>query len=188
MDIRFLGKKMAVTDGMQEHFKEKLSRLEKYAPQIVESHVVLKKQKYGYEAEITLLSKNFRAYGEGKDKANVYTAIDQAYDRVEKQLKRHREKVKMHYKGHNVEAKVPKLRAAKEVNRLPRGEARGARPFIIPSDEFAVKPMSPEEASMQLAISGRSFLVFLNASTQQVNVLYVLSDGNHGLVEPKAAL
>ncbi len=186
MDIRFSGKKMSVTDGMQEHFKGKLLRLEKYAPKIVESHVVLKKEKYGFEAEITLLSKHFRAYGAGKDKANVYTAIDQAYDRVEKQLKKHRDKEKMHYKGHSVEAKVPKLRAAKEANALPRGEARGMRPMIIPSDEFAVKPMSPEEASLQLAVNGRSFLVFLNAGTQQVNVLYVLSDGNHGLVEPKA--
>ncbi len=90
MDIRFSGMKMTVTQGMQSHFKDKILRLDKYAPKIVESHIVLKKQKYGYEAEIILLSKNFRACGQGKDKENVYTAIDQAYDRVEKQLKRHR--------------------------------------------------------------------------------------------------
>ena len=184
MDIRFSGKKMSVTEGMQSHFKEKLSRLDKYAPKIVESHVILKKEKYGFEAEITLLSKNFRAYGEGKDKANVYTAIDQAYDRVEKQLKKHREKVKMHHKGHSEEAKVPKLRAVKELNRIS-GSLAGGKPLIIPSDEFAVKPMSPEEASMQLALGDKPFLVFVNAGTQQVNVLYTLSDGNHGLVEPK---
>ncbi len=177
---------MSVTDGMQDHFKEKLIRLEKYAPKIVESHVVLKKEKYGFEAEITLLSKSFRAYGEGKDKANVYTAIDQAYDRVEKQLKKHREKEKMHHKGHGDEAKVPKLRAVKEINRISRPDQTGGYPRIIPSDEFAMKPMSPEEASMQLVLSDRNFLIFLNAATQKVNVIYILSDGNHGLVEPKS--
>lgn len=184
MDIRFSGMKMSVTQGMQEHFKDKILRLDKYAPKIVESHIVLKKQKYGYEAEIILLSKNFRACGQGKDKENVYTAIDQAYDRVEKQLKRHREKEKSHHTGDR-EVKVPKVRAAREANTLSRAERASGQPMIIPSDEFLVKPMDVEEASMQLALSSKSFIVFSNASTKKVNVLYKLSDGNHGLVEPK---
>lgn len=184
MDIRFSGMKMTVTQGMQSHFKDKILRLDKYAPKIVESHIVLKKQKYGFEAEIILLSKNFRAVGQGKDKENVYTAIDQAYDRVEKQLKRHREKEKSHHLGGR-EVKVPKVRAAKDVNSLSRAERASGRPMIIPSDEFSVKPMDVEEASMQLVLSSKTFIVFLNASTKKVNVLYKLSDGNHGLVEPK---
>ena len=184
MDIRYSGMKMTVTQGMQSHFKDKLFRLEKYAPKIVESHVVLKKQKYGFEAEITLLSKNFRACGQGKDKENVYTAIDQAYDRVEKQLKRHREKVKSHHLGGG-EAKVPKVRVAKEINRLSKADQQSGKPMIIPSDEFAVKPMMVEEASLQLDMGRKSFIIFANASTKKINVLYKLSDGNHGLVEPK---
>ncbi|MBP9865007.1 MAG: ribosome-associated translation inhibitor RaiA [Candidatus Omnitrophica bacterium] len=184
MDIRFSGMKMTVTQGMQSHFKDKILRLDKYAPKIVESHIVLKKQKYGFEAEIILLSKNFRACGQGKDKENVYTAIDQAYDRVEKQLKRHREKEKSHHAGGS-EVKVPKVRTAKEMNTLSRAERASGQPMIIPSDEFSVKPMDVEEASMQLELSRKSFIVFSNASTKKVNVLYKLSDGNHGLVEPK---
>jgi len=185
MDIRFSGMKMTVTQGMQSHFKDKILRLDKYAPKIVESHIVLKKQKYGFEAEIILLSKNFRACGQGKDKENVYTAIDQAYDRVEKQLKRHREKEKSHHKGGDGELKVPKVRAAKDVNSLSRADRASDLPIIIPSDEFSVKPMDVEEASMQLVLSSKAFIVFSNASTKKVNVLYKLSDGNHGLVEPK---
>jgi len=184
MDIRFSGMKMTVTQGMQSHFKDKILRLDKYAPKIVESHIVLKKQKYGYEAEIILLSKNFRAVGQGNDKENVYTAIDQAYDRVEKQLKRHREKEKSHHAGGG-EVRSPKVRAAKEANTLSRAERASGRPMIIPSDEFSVKPMDVEEASMQLVLSSKQFIVFSNASTKKVNVLYKLSDGNHGLVEPK---
>ncbi len=184
MDIRFSGMKMTITQGIQAHFKDKLSRLDKYSPKIVESHVVLKKQKYGYEAEITLLSKNFRACGQGKDKDNVYTAIDQACVRLEKQLKRHREKVKMHHAGGS-EIQIPKLRTAREINALSRAERGSGRPMIIPSDEFAVKPMAAGEASLQLSLSPKPFLVFLNAGTKKVNVIYKLSDGNHGLVEPK---
>ena len=83
------------------------------------------------------------------------------------------------------EVKVPKVRTAKEVNTLSREDRASGQPMIIPSDEFAVKPMDVEEASMQLALSRKPFIVFFNASTKKVNVLYKLSDGNHGLVEPK---
>ncbi len=96
MDIRYVGKNLRVTEGMKDHLHEKLVKLEKYAPRLVESHVVLKKEKYLYETEITLLAKNWRAYGEGVSKENIYTAIDQAYVRIEKQLKKYREKVKQH--------------------------------------------------------------------------------------------
>ena len=97
MDIRFVGKHLAVTEGMKEHLRGKLSKLEKYAPRLVESHVVLKKEKYIFEAEITLLAKNFHAYGDGRRKENIFAAIDVAYGRIEKQLKKFREKIKEHH-------------------------------------------------------------------------------------------
>ena len=80
---------------------------------------------------------------------------------------------------------MTKVRAAKEANALSRADRAAGRPMIIPSDEFSVKPMDVEEASMQLVLSSKSFIVFSNASTKKVNVLYKLSDGNHGLVESK---
>lgn len=98
MDVTFTGKKLSVTAGIKDHIREKLARLEKYSPRLVESHVILKKEKYLYETEITLLASRFYAYGKGASKENIYTAIDQAYARIEKQLKRYREKVKDHHK------------------------------------------------------------------------------------------
>ena len=74
MNIRFSGKNLSVTAGMKEHLEEKLGKLDKYAPRLVESHVILKKEKYVFIAEITLLAKNLRAYGEGRSKENVFTA------------------------------------------------------------------------------------------------------------------
>ncbi len=98
MDIRFIGKNLTITEGMKDHLREKLSKFEKYAPRLVESHAVLKKEKYLFGAEITLLAPNFHAYGESLRKDNIYAAIDQAYMRVEKQLKKYREKIKDHHK------------------------------------------------------------------------------------------
>ena len=83
---------------MKDHLREKLSKFERYAPRLVESHVILKKEKYLFEAEITLLAKHLKACGKARAKENIYAAIDQACDRVEKQLKKFREKIKDHHK------------------------------------------------------------------------------------------
>lgn len=180
MDIRISGKNLTVSTGIQDHLKEKIAKFEKYAPRLVDAHAILKKEKYLFEAEITLLAKNFRAYGEGTSKENIYSAIDEAYTRVEKQLKKFREKVKDHHKTDGEKSDNLKARAS------ARSEAasRKSRPRIVMSAEFAVKPMSAEEASLQLELSGNPFLVFLNAATKQVNVIHLREDGNHGLIEP----
>ena len=96
MDIRITGKNLAVTDGIKDWVQRKVPKLEKYLPRIVESHVIVKKEKYFYVAEITILAKHHRVFGEGQDKDNLYTAIDLACDRVAKQLKKYREKIKSH--------------------------------------------------------------------------------------------
>lgn len=181
MDIRFMGHNLSVTEGMKEHMRGKLEKFIRYAPRLVESHVVLKKEKYRFEAEVTLLAKNLRAYGEGMSKENIYTAIDQACTRVEKQLKKFREKVKDHksYK-----------RTVTTASETPKGKANLAspgfrKPFIVDSDAFAPKPMSVEEASLQLELSEDGFLVFLNSESRVVNVIAKREDGDHELIAPR---
>ena len=180
MDIRVAGKNIAVTEGMKEHLRGKLSKFEKYAPRLVESHVVLKKEKYLFWAEITLLTRHLRAYGEASSKENIFAAIDQAYLRVEKQLKKFREKLKDHHKHGKAGAKIAAM--------IPNPEAEESRedaPQIIRSRVFvAPRPLFPEDAGVQLRDSAKPFLVFQNASTQKVNVIFKREDGHYGLIEP----
>ncbi len=184
MDIRFQGKNLAVTEGMKDHLRDKLSRFEKYAPRLVEAHVVLNKEKYFFEAEVTLLAKNLRAYGESRSKENIYGAIDLACARVEKQLKKYREKVKDHHKGAEVDKPAGRIRRTKPARVREEGELPPDRPRIVTAKSFAPKPMSAGEASLQLELIKDSFLVFQNAVTQKVNVIFKREDGNHGLIEP----
>ena len=181
MDIRFSGQNLKITEGMKEHLEERLPKLEKYAPRIVEAHVFLKKEKYILKAEITLSAKNFHAFGLGEAKDNIFTAMDEAYERVEKQLKKFRAKSKDHHKKSSKEsAKAARaLGMIEEESILPEDH-----PKIVRSSAFAVKPMSVEEASLQLEISPEPFLVFLNQNTNIVNVIHKRRDGNHGLIEP----
>ena len=184
MDIRFLGKNLAISQGIRDHMREKITKLEKYAQRLLSSHVVLRKEKYLYDAQITLLTKNFQAYGEACRKENIYAAIDQACERVEKQLKKFREKVKDHHK----ESSPKTLRPAARSGPGPSGEEVLAprKPAILDSRAFvAPKPMSAEEASLQLEIVPDPFHVFLNARTRKVSVIFKREDGNHGLIEPE---
>jgi len=182
VDIRFTGQNLKITEGMKAHLEERLPKFEKYAPRIIEAHIFLKKEKYVYEAEITLLAKNLRAFGKGSAKENVFVAMDEAYERVEKQLKKFRAKAKDHHKKTGKDS----VRVAKALG-LVETEAvlAGDRPKVVRSPDFAPKPMSVEEASLQLEISPETFVVFLNQNTDAVNVIYKRKDGNHGLIEPR---
>ncbi|HOW87206.1 MAG TPA: ribosome-associated translation inhibitor RaiA [Candidatus Omnitrophota bacterium] len=181
MDIRFSGQNLKITDGMKEHLADRLPKFEKYAPRLVEAHVFLKKEKYIFKAEITLSAKNFHAFGVGEAKDNIFAAMDEAYARVEKQLKKFRAKAKDHHKKNlKGSAKVARALGMIETETvLPEGH-----PKIVRSSAFAAKPMSVEEASLQLEISPQSFLVFMNQNTETINVIHKLKDGNHGLIEP----
>ncbi len=181
MDIRFSGKNLKITQGMKEHLEARLPKFEKYAPRLVEAHVFLKKEKYIYIAEITLAAKDFHAFGKGEAKDNIFAAMDEAYERVEKQLKKFRAKTKGHHKknskGVSKIARAFGLIEAESI--LPEDH-----PEIVRSSAFAPKPMSVEEASLQLEISPENFLVFMNQNTNTVNVIHKRKDGNHGLIEP----
>ena len=181
MDIRFSGQNLKITAGMKEHLEERLPKFEKYAPRIVEAHIFLKKEKYIFKAEITLAAKDFHAFGMGEAKDNVFAAMDEAYERVEKQLKKFRSKSKGHHnKSAKTSAKIARALGMIETESLLPDN----HPKIVRSPAFAVKPMSVEEASLQLEISPEAFLVFMNQNTNIVNVIHKRKDGNHGLIEP----
>ncbi len=185
MKTSYSGKNFTVTGGMKEHLNEKMSKLDRFGTKLVESHVVLKKERYVFEAEITLLGKNLRVFGDGKSKENIYTAIDLAASRIETQLKKVRGKVKRHHRGLAPETPAPKVELAEKLNSA-RGESVPDRPGIIASDAYESKPLSAEEASTQLELSNDIFFVFLNAKTKKTNVIYKRTDGNHGLIEPNS--
>ena len=167
---------------MKEHLGERLSKLEKYAPRLVDAHIFLKKEKYLFNTEITVLAKGLRAFGEGSSKANIFAAMDEAYDRIVKQLKKYRARRKDHHKK---EEKMS-LQETRALETLESGSAlKSTRPRVVRTKDFAPKPMSVEEASLQLELSEVEFLVFLNSLNDRVSVLYKRQDGNHGLIEPE---
>ena len=110
----------------------------------------------------------------------MYSAIDQVMDKIETQVKRHLSKTRDHRSDSIRNEEDQSIEESDEVASVAQDEP------VILSEEMISKPMDPEEAAIQLDFSRRGFLVFRNAKSREINVIYKRGDGNLGLVEPRS--
>ncbi len=166
-------KNLEPSDSLKDYVTNKLNRMDKLMDNTAEAQVVLSVEKIRHYTEIRL--KGDRLNIVCREKASdMYSAIDLALDKLEKQLKKQKEKIKNHRQSKGGES-------VRDMN--PGAELEIETPEIhIQSIEY--KPMDIEEASMQLELTSDNFLVFTNARTNRVNVLYRRKNGDLGLIEP----
>ena len=181
VNITFRG--MESTESLKSYVKERIEHVEKYFDRSVEAHAVLSLERYLHHADITIQAGSYLLRGKTRSE-DMYKSIDEAVDKIEKQLKRYKDKLKSTKRGREDEST---LRGHHQVFAAPaehdEGEAWTEGPKVIRSDEFSVKPMSVEEAIMQMDLLNNEFLVFTNAKTSDVNVVYRRKDGHFGLIE-----
>jgi len=175
MDISVTFRHLESTDALRDYAREKVSRIKKYVGTPADVAVVLSLEKHRHQAEITLNTNGITVNAKDVTE-DMYAAIDLAVDKLERQVKKHKEKIKDHKPAewtarYNIVSSEPAL------------PAQGER--IIKTESIFIKPMSVDEAIMQIDVMNNDFLVFTNAQTQKVNVLYRRRDGNLGLIEPE---
>jgi putative sigma-54 modulation protein len=180
MQVNITFRNMFATDALRTHVQDKLSRVvDKYLDQVTEAHVTLSLERYLHQADVNLHAGHFHVRGKEKSE-DMYASIDMAIDRIERQLKKHKDRLKSHRPTHIHQAGPVRVRyevfAAKDFDGLP--------PELIRSDEFLAKPMSVEEALVQMDLLDNDFLVFTRPETAAVNVIYRRQDGNFGLIAP----
>ena len=165
------------SDQLKDYVTSKLDRKDKLLDNPAEAQVVLSVEKIRHYTEIRL--KGDRLNIVCREKASdMYSSIDLALDKLEKQLKKQKEKIKNHRPNKGADS-VREMNP--EVN--PTAEAAPDMPEIrIESIDY--KPMDIEEAGMQLELTDDNFLVFTNSRTNQVNVIYRRKNGGLGLIEP----
>ncbi|MEK6681206.1 MAG: ribosome-associated translation inhibitor RaiA [Nitrospirota bacterium] len=177
MQVIVNGRHMEVTDALRGYAETKLKRIEKYLLKPTEAIVTLSVQKYRHNAEILIKVDGFLIQAEDETE-EMYSAIDKVMDKIERQVKRYKEKLQdKHHKnsGENIKASPAQLGVVEEEGSLPK---------IIKTKRFALKPMLPDEAVMQMDLLHKDFFVFTNAADNRVNVIYRRKDGNIGLIEP----
>lgn len=175
MQVTVTFKHMNSTEALRSYAAEKSERLAKYLVEPVEVHWFLSVEKIRHIAEATIVAKDvsIKACEVAED---MYSAIDMALEKLEKQVRKHKEKVKNHKLGDTEATMYPPADVYKGEPQSPR---------IIETENMFVKPMSVEEATLQLGVSKGNFLVFTDSVTGRINVLYRRGDGNFGLIEAR---
>ena len=184
MQVNITFRNMFATDALRNHVQEKLSKVvDKYLDKVTEAHVTLSLERYLHHADINLHAGHFHVRGKERSE-DMYASIDLAIDKIERQLKKHKERLRSHRPAH-VHAHGP-VRVRYEVFSATE-EIEGMGPEVIRTNEFLAKPMSVEEALMQMDLLNNDFLVFTKPQSQDVNVIYRRKDGNFGLIGPGAS-
>jgi putative sigma-54 modulation protein len=168
---------MEADEGVKAYVKGKVKKLQKYIENPREVHVVLSVEKFRHIAEITIVGNGGTFNSKGRDN-DLYAAIDQTVDKMERQIRERREKVRR--KRASSSSKIP-LTLGERIDE--RGE-EGDAPIPIQRKRTIAKPMSLDEAVFQLALSKKDFLVFINSDSGQMNVVCRSKDGNYEWVEP----
>ena len=174
MKVIVSGKNLEVTDALKDTVISKLERFGKYFRDDIEAQATLSVEKNRQIIEITIPINGtiLRAEEETED---MYNTIDSAIDKLYKQMEKHKTKLERRYHGHNT------IRFEQIPNISKENEEKLK---IVKTKKFAIKPMDPEEAVLQMDLLGHSFFVFSNADTDEVNVVYRRKDGDYGLIEP----
>lgn len=168
-------KNLDPSDHLKAYVREKLDRFDRLLDNPAEANVVLSVEKFRHIAEINISGDRLNIIG--KEEINdMYSAIDMVLDKLEKQIKKGKQKIREH--------RTASKFSIKEISNteLMPSEDDAEPEIMVRNIEY--KPMDIEEALMQMDLVKDSFLVFTNAHTDRVNVLYRRKDGHYGLIQP----
>lgn len=180
MQINITARHLVLTDAIADYVNKKVEKCQRYFDHLVWAQVILSVEKYRQVAEIIIhaAKTTFRAQEESID---LYAAIDLAVDKIEKQLRKYKEKFKIHRKS-----KTGSLPAKGRSSRnLEYSESKESKHLITEIKRFNVKPVSVDEAIREMNLMEYNFFMFLNPNTSQINVVYRKENGSYGLIEPE---
>ncbi len=174
MNYIISGKNIDVTEGLKQAIYDKLGRLEKFFAKDTNAQVTLSVEKERQKIEVTIPMKGHIIRAE-QVSDDMYVSIDMVAEIIERQVVRYKKKLI----DQNQDAVYFQERFIEEED-YEDDEIQ-----IIRSKRFAVKPMYPEDACVQMELLGHSFYVFRNAETDEVNVVYKRKGNTYGLIEPE---
>lgn len=195
MNITFRG--IESTEALKIHLENRVSHLEKYFDRAIDAQAVLSFERYLQNADITIHAGQYVLRGRVKSE-DMYKSIDEAVDKIEKQLKRYKGRMRAthlkaasHFAAFRVRNDI--IEVPQETESLETPEVRSAQeteaeewrngPKIVTSHEIMAEAMTVDEAIMQMELADYDFRIFTNAETGLMNVLYRRKDGHMGLLE-----
>lgn len=186
MQVSITGKNVDITDPLRHHVEKKLTHVKKYFDGILHAHVVMAVEKHRHSAEMAIHANGITMHGE-ESTGDMYSSVDKVIDKIERQLRRYKSKLRSHRhvpRESSEEEEGESLQVRIDVLDAEDVESAVETPRVIKTNRFAIKPMSLDEAVMQMDLLHQDFLVYRDSRSSRVSVLYRRNDGNYGLIEP----
>ena len=174
MNLVISGKNLDITEGLRSAIEEKIGKLERYFTDTTEVHVTLSTEKNRQKIEITIPMKGSIIRAE-EVSSDMYVSIDLVEEVIERQLRK--------YKNKLIDKEQNAAHLSQSFIEADKFEDEDIQ--IIRTKKFAMKPMDPEEACVQMELIGHNFFVFRNSETDEVNVVYKRKGNTYGLIEPE---
>lgn len=205
MNITF--RQFGASDSLKEYAREKVDRVNRLLDRAGEAHVVLSLERHLHHADITIHSGSWVLRGREKSE-DMYASIDLAMDKIERQLRRYKDKLKSHHGREKVhhrqdlmnqlsrvrhavfempgddEANAPQTSTEAQASTPQADPAQAESPRMLRTTHLTVKQLKVEDAVMQMNLMNNDFYVFHNVETNAMSVLYRRKDGQYGLIEP----
>ncbi len=159
----------------KEYVEERLNKLKRYIDNPVDAHVILSVEKFRNSAEINLTANGLNINSKEEEK-DMHLAIDNAIEKIERQLKKHKEKIRGFKGNHGPRESADGEAAGDEGDGSPQSK-------VVETRKIVLKPMSIEDAVMEMETSKNRFVIYLDSFTENVNVIYRRDDGRFALME-----
>lgn len=181
LPIKVTGRHVSITPAIKDYAVKKVEGLHLDYPKIIEAQVILNVEKYRQSAEIILVCGNHITIEATAETDDMYGSIDQVISKIAQQMRKYKTKI---MRQHRPRKQVVRHLDEQVLSIEGFDEDEASEPTVIHSEKYPVKPMFVDEAVLQLEMSSRQFVVFLNAKSEKVNVLYRRKSQDFGLIEP----
>jgi len=173
MKVKIVHRHTAPSDAVRRYVLHKTEALERYYDRIISVDVVLSHDRERRSADFHAHLTNRKMIAAHEETSDIYASIDKAVGRLKRQLVKYKDQLRDN-RGSSTDSVQPADLGA----RVDHKE-------IVRKDTYFHKPMTPDEAALQLEAIEKGFLVFIDAETDQVSIIYHLRDGNYGLIAPR---
>jgi len=175
MKFNIIGRKMTVNEKKEEYITKKIGKLDKFFKTEPEARIVIGSVKDKEYIEATIYSDGVIVRAEA-EQDDIFSAIDKAVDIIERQIRKNKTKLEKKIKRDSLSDNT--LLSGELFSDEENGEFK-----IVKTKRFSVKPMSVQEAILQMNLLGHNFYVFKNEETDEMNVVYKRNDGNFAVIE-----
>jgi len=194
--IQVTGRHVSVTEAMKEYCRRRLACLHLDYPKIIEVQIIMDVQKYRHTAEVVLHCSNHITLEASAESNDMYVSVDEVVDKIARQMRKYKTRLMRQHRPRkhtirHLEETVLRWEWVDGLEESPetgtassKPEPDPSDPSVVQSEKYPVKPMFIDEAVLQIEMSSKQFLVFLNAKTEKVNVIYRRKSGDFGLIEP----